>query len=203
MDLVDIMREVIDRELKVLERVKEQLEGIKEEAMTLIETIINCKGYLLTCGVGTSFFTAGRFSHLLTCSGVPSLTLNPATLLHGGMGIIRNNDIVLIISKGGESEEMIELARVARRKGARVICLTEKRNSPLSQESDLVLVLNVSGADLESVIATGSSLAFSVFLDGICGAVVKKKGYNPEDFELIHPGGAVGRILREKRGEGR
>ncbi len=192
-----VMRETLEKEINLLrEKVLGQLENKTEMIEMFVKELLDCKGHVLTSGVGTSAFTAARFSHLLSCSGIPSIFLNPATMLHGGSGAIKSEDVVVLISKGGESDEMINLARISKKRGATVICLTERKESSLAKESDLIVEIKVSGADIKSTIATGSSLAFSLFLDGICGIIVEELGYDPEKFKIIHPGGAVGKMLK-------
>ncbi len=194
---LDTMVRNIKSEINLIEKVLDQVEEKQKDIEKLVEKLLNCQGHVFTSGVGTSAFTAGRFSHLLSCSGIPSTFLNPATMLHGGSGAIKPGDVVVIISKGGESGEMVELSKISKGRGATVICLTENGESTLARTCDFVVEIKVSGADIRSVIATGSSLAFSAFLDGICGMIVEKVGFDEDSFKLIHPGGAVGKSLKE------
>ncbi len=160
--------------------------------------LLNCQGHVLVAGAGTSHAVALRFAHLLSCCGTPALFLHPGDSQHGASGAVRAEDILVALSKGGETAEVIFLARVARQRGARVISITEKPRASLGQLSDLVLqIVAPPEIDPYGMVATGSSLFASAFCDALCVALLNLRGYTLAQFGATHPGGAVGIKLKE------
>lgn len=161
--------------------------------------MLDCKGHVLVAGSGTSHHTAARSAHLLSCVGTPALFIHPGDAQHGTAGAIRPEDLLVAISKGGGTAEVNTLARIARERGARVIGVTENPGGELAQRSDLVLVLQSDPeADPFGMMAMGSSLTASAYLDALCVALLELRGYSREAFGATHPGGAVGQRLREE-----
>lgn len=158
--------------------------------------ILTCAGKVLTGGAGTSHAVAWRLAHLLCCCGVPATFMHPGDAIHGGSGLIAPDDVVVLVSKGGQSQEVNAVARIARCLGASVIAVSGTASSPLADLADVVLVVPTpEDADLHGTIATGSSLAACALCDAICAVVASERGYSTDQFSRIHPGGAVGRRL--------
>jgi D-arabinose 5-phosphate isomerase GutQ len=185
---------------------------IKQEAsgvMTLVDQIdesfvkaamlmLNCKGHVLVSGSGTSHSVARRLAHLLSVCGTPSLLIDAGDSQHGLSGAVTANDVVITLSKGGSSSEVIFLAKVAKSRGATVISITEKPESELGKLSDVVLkVIAPSEGDPFGMIATGSSLINAAYGDALCVVLLKLRGYTLEQFGATHPGGAVGKKLED------
>jgi D-arabinose 5-phosphate isomerase GutQ len=185
---------------------------IKQEAsgvMTLVDQIdesfvkaamlmLNCKGHVLVSGSGTSHSVARRLAHLLSVCGTPSLLIDAGDSQHGLSGAVTANDVVITLSKGGSSSEVIFLAKVAKSRGATVISITEKPESELGKLSDAVLkVIAPSEGDPFGMIATGSSLINAAYGDALCVVLLKLRGYTLEQFGATHPGGAVGKKLED------
>ena len=165
------------------------------EAVRLLH---DCRGHVLVSGSGTSHAVALRFAHLLSCVGTPALFLHPGDSQHGAAGAVRAEDVWVGLSKGGETTEVIFLAGIARKRGARVVAITEKPTSKLGQLADVILhVTAPDGIDPYGMIATGSSLFNSAFTDAICVALLELRDYSVDDFGETHPGGAVGHKIRE------
>lgn len=193
-EILKLLRETIVREARMLETVADQ---VNEGYLASIKLVVECKGHVFVTGVGTSHAIAWRLAHLLSCSGAPSVFIHPADSLHGSSGAITPNDVLIAISKGGETEEVIRFAHIAQERGACVIAMTESTCSTLGSMADEVITVRVSSdVDPLGMIATGSSLANSVVGDALCVAVQRLKGYAKESFALTHPGGAVGKKLR-------
>jgi D-arabinose 5-phosphate isomerase GutQ len=185
---------------------------IKQEAsgvMTLVDQIdecfakaamvmLNCKGHVLVSGSGTSHSVARRLAHLLSVCGTPSLLIDAGDSQHGLSGAVTANDVVITLSKGGSSSEVIFLAKVAKSRGATVISITEKPESELGKLSDVVLkVVAPFEGDPFGMIATGSSLINAAYGDALCVVLLKLRGYTLEQFGATHPGGAVGKKLED------
>jgi D-arabinose 5-phosphate isomerase GutQ len=154
---------------------------------------------VLIAGAGTSRAVAQRFAHLLSCCGTPALPISAADALHGGAGAVTGRDVVYIISKGGESEEVNRFAAIARERGARVIAQTEAPTSSLAAMADAVFVARTVGeVDPYGMVATGSSLVNSAACDVLCVLLLELRGYSQEAFGQTHPGGAVGQTLERR-----
>jgi len=135
-----------------------------------------------------------RLAHLLSCCGTPALFIHPGDAQHGLSGAVTDRDVLILISKGGETTEVNTLASIAKQRGARLIALTEQPDSSLGRMSDLVLCVRPpAGVDPYGMIATGSSLVNAAFGDALCVVLLHMRGYTREQFGQTHPGGAVGR----------
>lgn len=196
-EMLERARRVIESEAEAVSSLKDQL---TEELAEIVDMIINCKGHVLTAGAGTSWTIAERFAHLLTCCGTPALFVNAANAIHGGSGSITKEDIVYVISKGGQSAELNDFVRIARDRGAKIIAHTEKPDSELGRLSDAVYhVVAPEDVDPYGMIATGSSLVNAAACDVLCILLLELRGYTKEQFCQTHPGGAVGEKLRKKK----
>jgi D-arabinose 5-phosphate isomerase GutQ len=162
------------------------------------ELLFNCKGHVLVSGSGTSHAVALRLAHLLSCCGTPALFIHPGDSQHGLAGAVRTEDVLIALSKGGETVEVNYLAAYANKQGAKVIGLTEKPVSTLGKQSDVILEIKApASVDPYGMIATGSSLVNSAFADALCVVLLQLRGYTKEAFSQTHPGGAVGIKIRE------
>lgn len=188
-------KEVVQREANgVLSLVDQIDESFSKAAVRLL----NCKGHVLVSGSGTSHAVARRMAHLLSCCGTPALPLDAGDSQHGLSGALTANDVLVALSKGGHTAEIISLVKVARERGAYVIAITEKPDSQLGIISDLVLkIIAPPDVDPYGMVATGSSLFNAAFGDALCVVLLKLRGYSIEQFGKTHPGGAVGNKLEE------
>ncbi len=193
--LRELAAEVIAREAAAVASVSGQLPGTFAETVRLL---LECSGKVIVSGSGTSHAVALRFAHLLSCVGTPALFLHPGDSQHGASGAVAANDVWIGLSKGGETTEVVFLAGIAKRRGAKVVAITEKPGSSLGELADIVLHLTApDGVDPFGMVATGSSLFNSAFCDAICVALLELRGYSVDDFGETHPGGAVGHKIRE------
>jgi len=172
---------------------------LNESFARAVEMILECTGHVIVSGAGTSSSVAQRLAHLLTCVGAPALYLDAGESAHGGAAAVTARDALLAISKGGETDELNNLVRVARERGAKVIALTSRPDSTMGKNSDVVVTVVVPD-DVEAfgVIALGSSLAAAAVGDALCFAVSSVRGYDADEFRKVHPGGAVGKALGKK-----
>ncbi|HSL46263.1 MAG TPA: SIS domain-containing protein, partial [Anaerolineales bacterium] len=173
------------------------VEQLKPSLARAARAMLHCKGHVIVSGSGTSHAVALRFAHLLSCCGTPALFLHPGDSLHGASGAVRAEDVLVALSKGGETTEVNFLAKTARERGATVIGITEKPASTLAQLSDITLEIKApENVDPYGMIATGSSLFNSAFCDALCIVLLNLRGYSLEQFGQTHPGGAVGQKLQ-------
>ncbi len=190
--IVEIGRARVRAEMAALSTVEAQIDGrLAAAARTLLEAT----GKVIPVGVGTSGVTARRLAHLLSVTGTPALFLHPADGLHGSLGAIEPGDVVIAISKGGQSTELNEFARRAKTRGAKVIVLTSRDGSELAALGDVTVALPTpDGADPGGVIAMGSTLIASAWGDALAVALMDARGYAWAEVLYTHPGGAVGQL---------
>lgn len=164
-----------------------------------VEKIAECKGRILTAGVGTSSAAARKIAHSLSCVERPSFFLSPGDAVHGALGAAQPGDVAILISKGGGTREIMNLVPALREKKVFVIGVTEKEDSPLAQNSDLVMKVRIEKeADEFNMLATTSTMAVIAVFDAVAIALMTYTGYTREQFAIIHPGGAVGDRLLGK-----
>lgn len=194
-EIISIAKQVIKQEA---DGVLTLLDQIDENFVKAVQMMLNCKGHVLVSGSGTSHSVARRLAHLLSVCGTPSLLIDAGDSQHGLSGAVTAKDVLITLSKGGSSSEVIFLARVAKSRGATVISITEKPESELGILSDVVLkVVAPSEGDPFGMIATGSSLINAAYGDALCVVLLKLRGYTLEQFGETHPGGAVGKKLED------
>jgi KpsF/GutQ family protein len=172
----------------------------KESFLNCVKKIAACKGRVVTSGCGTSAAAAKKISHSLSCIERPSFFLSPSDAVHGALGSVQGKDIVILISKGGGTGEIIQMMPALKAKKAFIIGVTENQSSKLSRECDLLLKVCVNKeADDFNMLATTSTLAVIAVFDAICICLMKYMDFSKDKFAVIHPGGAVGkRLLKEK-----
>jgi D-arabinose 5-phosphate isomerase GutQ len=156
-------------------------------------------GKVLVTGSGTSGAIATRAAHLLSVCGTPAFYLSPTDGLHGGLGVLQDNDLVLALSKGGSSHELNDFCSRAKTLCSGVIAVTASPGSALAKIADHVICFSLDDdADLGGVVATGSSLAVAALVDAICEIGRVTRGYGWEQLLFTHPSGAVGRDAARK-----
>ncbi len=163
-----------------------------------VEVLAGCRGRILTAGVGTSAAAARKIAHSLCCIERPAAFLSPGDAVHGGLGAVQPEDVVIAISKGGNTREVVNLIPAIQAKRAFLIGVSENPDSALARASDLYLRVAVRREpDRFNLLATASTLAVIAVFDAVCIALMAATGYTREQFAVIHPGGAVGRRLQQ------
>jgi len=195
-------KEIIATAKKVIEdesaAVLTLVEQINSNFVDAVRLMLDCQGHILVAGAGTSHSVARRLAHLLSCCGTPALLIDVGDSQHGLSGAVTKRDVLIALSKGGQTKEVITLAKVAKERGAKLIALTEKPDSELSNISDVVLqVVAPPDVDPYGMVATGSSLVNAAIGDALCVVLLNMKGYSVEEFGETHPGGAVGKKLED------
>jgi D-arabinose 5-phosphate isomerase GutQ len=192
-EIIQMAKQVIKQEA---DGVMTLIDQIDETFVKAAQLMLACKGHVLVSGSGTSHSVSRRLAHLLSVCGTPSLLIDAGDCQHGLSGAVTANDVVIAISKGGTSSDVVFLAKVAKSRGATVISITEKPGSELGMLSDLVLkVVAPPEGDPFELIATGSSLITAAYGDALCVVLLKMRDYTLEQFGETHPGGAVGKKL--------
>jgi D-arabinose 5-phosphate isomerase GutQ len=184
--------EVIAREANAVSDVASQIDqGFVEIASLLM----SCTGKIIVAGVGTSGFIARRAAHIFSVSGSPALFLHPTEGQHGSVGALRSNDILIVLSKGGASEEVNKLAALVKQEGLTVVAMTSNGDSELARIADHTVVIRRDDiADPGGLIALGSTLAYAAWLDAMSVVLMRAKTYTWDQVLFTHPGGAVGQL---------
>jgi D-arabinose 5-phosphate isomerase GutQ len=190
-ELIERARHVIAAESAA---VLSAAESVDQHFIDVVQVLLDCSGKVLITGSGTSGTIARRAAHLFSVGGTPAFYLSPNDGLHGGLGVLRKNDVVIAISKGGSSEELNHFCQRASELAAAVIAITAVPESELAQLADHVLQLRLPPeSDLGAVVATGSSLASAALLDALVEVTRTVRGYSWSEFFFTHPSGAVGK----------
>lgn len=172
-----------------------------DAVMRAVEVLSQMKGKAIVAGCGTSGAAAKKIAHSLCCVERPAAFLSPADAVHGALGMLQKDDVLILITKGGNTAEIVNFIPACKDKGAFLIGVTENENSVLAKEADLFLKVKVDKEPCPfNMLATASTLAVISLFDAICIALMVETGYTKEQFLRIHPGGAVGeRLLAEKK----
>ena len=191
---LDAARDAIRREAAGVLAVADQ---VNETFIETADLLFACTGKIFVVGSGTSGAIARRMAHLLSVSGTPSVFVHPMDALHGTMGAFAAGDILIGISRGGETAEINELMVLAQRRGLPVIALTAEPGSTFGLGADITVVLTTEGeADPGGVIAMGSTLVTAVWGDALAYVLMRRKGYGWDKVLETHPAGAVGKITK-------
>ncbi len=189
----DYGREVIKQEIRALEQVAELIDAQFDKA---VEAVLDCSGNVIICGVGKPWFIAQKISATLASTGTLSFPLHPADALHGDVGRVRKNDVVILLSNSGKSSEIVSLVSVLKQFEAALIAITGDKNSPLAKASDIVLNLGkIAEACPLGLAPSASSTALLALGDALALAVLKARNFSKEDYARFHPAGALGRKL--------
>ncbi len=171
---------------------KEFIKRLKET----IELINKCKGKVIVTGLGKSGIVAQKIVSTFNSTGTYSMFLHSSDSLHGDLGLIKPEDIVIIISKSGDTSELRRLIPIFKEFHNKIILITANKNSKLAQDADIVLDIAISEEACPYNLApTSSTTVFLILGDAIAIALLQKKGFTKENFALFHPGGTIGKKL--------
>lgn len=173
----------------------------REAVSRCVDAIAACRGRIVTMGCGTSAAAARKLAHSLSCIERPAFFMSPADAPHGALGAVQKGDVVVLVSKGGGTSELLALVPSLRTKEVFIVTVTENEGAPLARASDLILKVKVEQeADPFNMLATTSTMAVVAVFDAICIALMEHTGYTREQFAVIHPHGAVGEKLTGVKG---
>lgn len=191
---------VIEQAKKVLrveaEAVFALMERIDDSFVKAVDLIYSCKGKVVVTGVGKSGLIGQKISSTLASTGTPSFFMHPAEGVHGDLGMLSRGDLVIAISNSGESGEISQILPVVKRMGLPLIAMTGKPGSALAKAGDAVIDISVKEEACPLGLApTASTTATLAMGDALAVAVLDKRGFEKEDFALLHPGGSLGKRL--------
>lgn len=199
----EIISEVVrclDMESRAIDQLKQDLD--KEAVLATAKALMNCRGKVILSGCGTSAMAARKIAHSLSCIEIPALFLSPADAVHGALGVLQPEDILILISKGGNTQELVNLIPACKTKNALLIGVSENQDSIIARQADIYLRIKIEREPCRfNMLATASTLAVISAFDGICIALMQMTNYTREQFAVIHPGGAVGDRLRNEKNE--
>lgn len=194
-EIIKTGREVIKIEADAVAGLSE---SINEQFARAVDLIYQSKGRVVLSGMGKSGLIARKIVATLNSTGTAAIYLHPTDALHGDLGMVRKDDVVILISKSGETEEMLNLLPMLKRLGVTLIAMTGtgEKGSRLARECDVFLSIAVKEEacphDLAPTASTTATLALG---DALSVTLLKKRGFTAEDFALLHPGGSLGKRL--------
>lgn len=172
------------------------LSFLNEDFVQAVQTVYECRGRLVISGIGKSAIVAQKIVATLNSTGTPAVFLHAADAIHGDLGMVQENDIVLIISKSGESPEIKVLVPLIKNFGNKLIGMVGQTASFLAQQADFVLNTTVSKEACPNNLApTSSTTAQMVMGDAMAVCLMEMRGFNGADFAKFHPGGNLGKRL--------
>jgi arabinose-5-phosphate isomerase len=193
-------QEIINKGKEVIrieaEAVANLSESINEEFVKAVEIISECTGRVVLTGMGKSGLIARKIVATLNSTGTASIYLHPTDALHGDLGMVRKEDVVMIVSKSGSTEEISNLIPMLKRLKVKLIAMCGNKESKLAEESDIFLNISVrEEACPHDLAPTSSTTATLVMGDALSVALLQKRGFTAEDFAFLHPGGSLGKRL--------
>ncbi len=161
-----------------------------------VELILHCKGRVVVCGIGKSGHIGRKLAATLASTGTPAFFVHPTEASHGDLGMITPDDVVIMLSNSGETDELVTLTPHLKREGAKLVALTGNEHSSLAQAADLHLDAAVDTEACPLGLApTASTTAALALGDALAIALLDARGFSTEDFARAHPGGTLGRRL--------
>jgi arabinose-5-phosphate isomerase len=190
---LELAREVLTTEADAILRLRDRLDDSFVQA---VEMLAACHGRIVCTGMGKSGIICRKLAATMASTGTPALFLHPAEAIHGDLGMVTNGDVVVALSNSGETDELVRLVEYLKRLGNKLIAITSNPSSTLAGHADVHLNLGVDREacplDLAPTASTTAALALG---DALAMAVSVRKGFNPENFAQLHPGGKLGKRL--------
>jgi arabinose-5-phosphate isomerase len=192
--------EIIERGRRVVRLEREALSEtearVGESFARAVEMIAACKGRVIVAGVGKSGLVGRKIAATMTSTGTPAAFLHPSESVHGDLGIVSSGDVAILISKSGETAELLPLLEQLKRLGVRTVAITGEEGSTLARHSDLFLDASVREEACPHDLAPTTSTTVTLALgDALAVTLLEVKGFRREDFARLHPGGALGKRL--------
>ncbi len=193
MDILAEARKVLEIEATSIKEVCDKLGAAFEEA---IELLFGCRGKVVISGLGKSGLVGRKIASTLASTGTPAVFLHPAEGAHGDLGVLARGDVAVLISNSGETEELVKIISSIKRVGIKIMALVGNPESTLARDADIFIDVGVSSeACPDNLVPTASTTALLSVGDALAVVLLKKRGFEKEDFACLHPGGAIGRRL--------
>ncbi|APJ17104.1 TPA: KpsF/GutQ family sugar-phosphate isomerase [Aeromonas hydrophila] len=192
-------RTVLDIEKQAIDGLYQYLNDAFDQAC---EMILRCSGKIVVTGMGKSGHVGSKIAATLASTGTPAFFLHPGEASHGDLGMISGGDLIIAISNSGESDEILALLPVLKRRGIPLICMTGNPVSTMAKEANVHLCIKVEKEACPLGLApTSSTTATLVMGDALAVALLEARGFTADDFALSHPGGSLGKRLLLRVGD--
>ena len=191
--IIEVAKEVIQIEAKAVKALSSRIDKNFVKAVKIISA---CRGRVIVTGMGKTGIIGRKISATLSSTGTPSLWMHSAEAVHGDLGQVTKNDILIVISNSGQTEETLQLLPIVKKIGSTIIAMTGNPSSQLAEHSDVVLDVSVRKEACPLGLAPmASTTATLVMGDALAACLIIRKGLSKEDFALYHPGGLLGKKL--------
>src|SRR6476661_5513146 len=188
-----LARKVLETEAAAILALVSRLDDRFDRAVDLLK---QCRGRVIVTGMGKSGIISHKIAATLSSIGTPAYFLHPAEAIHGDLGVIQSDDVVIALSYSGETDELLRLLETIRRLGARLIAITGGPKSTLAQAADVALDCSVTEEACPlNLVPTASTTAALAIGDALAMTLLVAKGFKQEDFANLHPGGRIGKRL--------
>lgn len=198
-DAIKIAKEVFEIESKTI---LDLCDNLDEDFNKVVELILSIKGRCVVSGMGKSGHIGAKIAATLASTGTPSFFMHPGEALHGDLGMLTSEDVLLAISNSGETEEVLKLIPVIKKRKIPLIVMAGNQNSTLAKQADIFINIEVKKEACPLQLApTSSTTATLAMGDAIAVALMRARNFRPDDFALFHPGGSLGRKLLTRVGD--
>ena len=186
-------KEIFDEEIRELEKLKNSIDISFDQ---VIDALYHCQGKVVMMGIGKTGIIAHKMAASFASTGTPSIFVNAAEAVHGDLGMINANDIAILVSNSGSTNEILNIIDPLHRLGCKIVAMTGNMDSPLAKRADYALSIHVDEEACPLGIApTTSTTATLLMGDSLMVCLMEMRQFKAEDFALYHPGGALGRKL--------
>jgi arabinose-5-phosphate isomerase len=188
-----LARSVLDTEAAAIRGVRDRLD---ERFTRAVQVLRECRGRVILTGMGKSGIVCRKIAATFSSTGTPAFFLHPAEAIHGDLGVLQAEDVVLALSYSGETDELLRLTEAIKRLGARLIVITGSATSTLAQAADVALDCHVAEEACPlNLVPTASTTASLALGDALAMVLLVEKGFRQQDFASLHPGGKLGKRL--------
>jgi arabinose-5-phosphate isomerase len=192
-DTIETAKRVLRIEAEAIEAL---IDRISESFEKAVEIILNSRGRVVVTGMGKSGLIGKKIAATLASTGTPAFFMHPAEAIHGDLGMVTSDDVIIAISNSGETEEVIRLIPFLKRFNVKLIAITGNNGSTLAQQADVSLDVSIrEEACPLGIVPTASTTATLAMGDALAVALLKRRGFKEEDFAMYHPGGSLGKRL--------
>jgi arabinose-5-phosphate isomerase len=191
--IIELLSQIIDNEADAIMGLKRQID---DDFQKTVDLILESKGNVVFSGIGKSAIIAQKIVATMNSTGTTAVFMHAADAIHGDLGIVRENDIVVILSKSGETPEIKMLVPLIKLRGNKIVAMVGNRKSYLAQQADYVIDVTVNDEAIpDSLAPTSSTTAQLVMGDALALILMRCRGFSTADFAKFHPGGALGKQL--------
>ena len=194
--IIDRAKAVFDLEIAGLKTLRDNLDDEFEAVVESCLHTINAGGKIIITGIGKSGYIGQKIAATMSSIGSPAIFMHPVEALHGDLGIMQDNDLMMALSYSGETEELLRIMTPAKRLGIKIIAVTGDAESNLAKHSDLTLTMTVSTEACPfSLAPTTTTTSLLALGDALAMVLLEVRGFTKEDYGRFHPGGAIGRSV--------